>query len=110
MKKNRPGVKLSVLCPADVMGAIESVLFSETTTLGLRRWPVSRHVLARRAHSVETPWGQVEGKVRWLADGQARFAPEFESCQRIAQEERIPLREVYEAAEKAFDPTRVRRQ
>ena len=65
MKKNRPGVKLSVLCrPADA-AAIEAVLFRETPTLGVRRWLADRRVLPRQASQVETPWGPVEGKLSW---------------------------------------------
>jgi hypothetical protein len=104
MKKNRPGVMVSVLCRAEAVGAMEAILFEETTTLGVRRWPTSRHMLSRRPHRVETPWGPVEGKVAWLADGMPRFACEFESCRKIAQEHGVALRAVYEAALKAFDP------
>ena len=103
MKKNRPGVILSVLCREADVTAVSAVLFSETTTLGVRRWPVRRQVLRRQAHRVETPWGAVEGKVGWLA-GQPRFAPEFESCRQIAEARKVPLRSVYEAAQRAFDP------
>jgi len=103
MKKNRPGVKLSVLCGEAEIDGIEAILFSETTTLGVRRWPVSRHVLQREAHSVETEFGPIEGKVGRLRDGTVRFAPEFESCRKIAAAGDVPLREVYEAARKAFD-------
>jgi uncharacterized protein (TIGR00299 family) protein len=103
MKKSRPGVKLSVLCRAGDVEPIESILFTETTTLGVRRWTVDRHVLSRQPHRVETPWGPVEGKVGWLGEGLPRFAPEFESCRRIAAEHEVPLRTVYEAAQKAFD-------
>lgn len=110
MKKNRPGVKLSVLCPQSRIEIIEQILFAETTTLGIRRWPVQRHVLARQVHTVETEWGPVEGKVGWQPGGPPRFAPEFEDCQRIALQKGIPLRQVYEAAQRAFDgktpPTR----
>jgi uncharacterized protein (TIGR00299 family) protein len=107
MKKNRPGVKLSVLCPEGRIDAIEDILFAETTTLGVRRWPVSRHLLERRAHVVQTEWGPVEGKVGWQHGSLPRFAPEFESCRRIAAARGVPLREVYEAAQKAFDPSQV---
>ena len=109
MKKNRPGVKLSVLCRRDDVEPIEAVLFTETTTLGVRRWTVGRHVLSRQPHRVETPWGPVEGKVGWLADDSPRFAAEFESCRGIAGEHDVPLRVVYEAAQKAFDPSKVER-
>ena len=108
MKKGRPGVTLSVLCRVGDIEAVEAILFGETTTLGVRRWPVSRHVLARRPHQVKTRWGPVEGKVGWLADGSARFAPEFESCRRIAHAHGVALQQVYEAARTNFDPQEVR--
>ena len=104
MKKNRPGVKLSVLCRAADVDSAETVLFEETTTLGVRRWPVSRKTLVRRPHGVKTEWGTIEGKLGWIGDSPPRFAPEFESCRRVAAEHSVPLREVYEAAQKAFDP------
>jgi uncharacterized protein (TIGR00299 family) protein len=103
MKKNRPGVKLTILCHASEIDALETILFVETTTLGVRRWPASRHILERRPHQVQTPWGPVEGKIGWLSEGQPRFAPEFESCRAIASQQNVPLRAVYEAAQKAFD-------
>jgi len=104
MKKNRPAVKLSVLCRAEDVGRLEEILFRETTTLGVRRWPVSRHVLPRTGHTVQTPWGPIEGKVCWGPDGLARFSPEFEACQQAATQQGVPLRVVYEAAQRAFDP------
>jgi hypothetical protein len=104
MKKNRPGVKLSVLCRAGDVEGVEAVLFDETTTLGVRRWPVRRTVLARRTHCVQTEWGLVDGMLGGLGGGSPRFAPEFESCRRVAAEHGVPLRVVYEAAQKAFDP------
>jgi pyridinium-3,5-bisthiocarboxylic acid mononucleotide nickel chelatase len=108
MKKNRPAVKLSVLCDASRIDQVEAILFGETTTLGVRRWPVSRRVLMRRVHCVHTEWGTVEGKLAWLAGGTPRFAPEFEACRRIAAEHKVPLRAVYDAAQKAFDPREVK--
>ena len=105
MKKNRPAVKLTVLCHGGQLEALETILFGETTTLGVRRWPVSRQVLIRQPHRVQTEWGPVEGKVGWLADESPRFTPEFESCRAMAVMHRLPLRTVYEAAQKAFDPS-----
>jgi pyridinium-3,5-bisthiocarboxylic acid mononucleotide nickel chelatase len=109
MKKNRPGVKLTVLCRADQASAVEDVLFAETTTLGVRRWMAGRAVLRRQSHRVTTPWGPIEGKIGWMRDGLPRFAPEFESCRRLAEASHVPLREVYEAAQKAFDVKEVER-
>ncbi len=104
MKKNRPGVKLTVLCRGEDVERVEAVLFAETTTLGVRRWTAARHVLSRRPHQVETPFGPVDGKLGWLADGLQRFAPEYESCRQIAADRGVPLRDVYEAAHAAFEP------
>lgn len=103
MKKNRPGVMLSVICPATNMDEIERILFRETGTLGVRRWPVSRHKLERRQHIVDTEWGPIEGKLGWLTGQPPSFSPEYESCRRVAEEKQIPLKAVYEAAQRAFD-------
>jgi pyridinium-3,5-bisthiocarboxylic acid mononucleotide nickel chelatase len=102
MKKNRPAVKLTVLCHPGDAAAMEDVVFAETSTLGVRHWTAGRHVLRRQPHSVTTPWGPVEGKIGWLRNDLPRFAPEFESCRRVAAASQTPLREVYEAAQRAF--------
>lgn len=102
MKKNRPGVKLTVLCAAEQIDAIERILFRETTTLGIRRWPASRHKLERKPHQVTTPWGIVDGKLGWLAGESPRFAPEYDSCSRLAAERGVPLQVIFEAAQQAF--------
>lgn len=115
MKKNRPGVVLSVLCRESDLESLEAIVFAETTTLGVRRWPVSRSVLERQAHEVETAWGRIQGKIAWLdavsTDGAAerrpRFSPEFESCRQAADRHRVPLQTVYEAARAAFDPKKI---
>jgi uncharacterized protein (DUF111 family) len=103
MKKNRPGVMLSVLCEPPVADQVEQILFSETTTLGVRRWPVSRRKLARRSHSVATPWGPVEGKLAMLPGRAPSFSAEYESCRRAAVEHHVPLRVIMEAARMAFE-------
>jgi len=102
MKKNRPGVKLAVLCRSDQVAALEEVVFRETCTLGIRRWTAARHILPREIGQVQTAWGRIDGKLSKRADGTIQFAPEYESCRRIAGEHGIPLRQVYAAAERAF--------
>ena len=104
MKKNRPGVLLTLLCrPADVE-RLETILFRQTPTLGVRRWPATRRALARRRHEVATAWGLVDG-VLWQPPGSPpAFSPEYETCRRIADERNVPLRVVIEAAQRAFDP------
>ncbi len=73
MKKNRPGVMLSVLCQADRAAELEAILFSESTTLGVRRYRVERRKLRREPHQVDTPWGPVEGVRAWLDGDSTRF-------------------------------------
>jgi uncharacterized protein (TIGR00299 family) protein len=102
MKKNRPGVMLSVLCDEPRIPALEDVLFRETTTLGIRRYPVSRHKLKREAVAVDTPLGRVRGKLGWLGDRPPTFSPEYDDCARIAAERGLPLREVYDAAHAGY--------
>ena len=102
MKKSRPGVLLSVLCQAVDIPHVETILFRETTTLGIRRWPVSRTTLERRVHTVTTPHGPIDGKLVVVPGQASRFSPEYESCRRAAEQQHVPLRTVYEAAQRAF--------
>lgn len=101
MKKNRPGVILSALCPASALPAVERVLFRETGTFGVRKHPVERAKLERAAHIVETRWGPLKGKVGTGLDI-ALFTPEYEDCARVARERGVPLRAVYEEAARRF--------
>lgn len=103
MKKNRPGVKLTILCEQTQIALLEAIVFRETGTLGIRRWPASRHKLERRPHQVETPWGIIEGKLANLPGEPPRFTPEYEACRRIAEARGIPLSEVDQAARRAFN-------
>jgi pyridinium-3,5-bisthiocarboxylic acid mononucleotide nickel chelatase len=102
MKKNRPGVLVSVQArPADA-DKLEAILFQETTTLGVRRQQVARTVLARETAEVATAWGPISGKIAHLPDGTRRFAPEYEACHRVAVEKQLPLAAVISAVREAF--------
>ena len=68
---------------------------------------VSRHKLERKAHTVQTEFGPIAGKLGWVAGQPPSFAPEFESCSRVATDKNVPLKTVYEAAQKAFQPAAV---
>lgn len=104
MKKNRPGIVLSVIArPADAE-RMEQILFDETATFGIRRRLMERSKRARREHTVETVWGGVRGKLGWRRGEQTVFVPEFEDVARVAEEQGRPFREVYRAAEAAFQP------
>src|SRR5262249_28836531 len=102
MKKNRPGVMLSVLATEAALPALEAILFRETETFGVRRYPVRRHKLQREAVTVPTRWGPVQGKRGWRASGPDVFTPEYEDCARIARLHGVALREVYEQARRVF--------
>ncbi|SIO61923.1 hypothetical protein SAMN05444166_6896 [Singulisphaera sp. GP187] len=102
MKKNRPGVMVTVLCDEDRINALEEILFRETTTLGIRRYPVSRHKLKRQATEVETSFGPIRGKLGWRDDRPPVFSPEHDDCARVASEHGVALREVYDAAHVAY--------
>jgi uncharacterized protein (DUF111 family) len=102
MKKNRPGVMVTVLCDEDKINTLEEILFRETTTLGIRRYPVSRHKLKRQATEVTTAFGTIRGKLGWREDRPPVFSPEHDDCARIATERGVALREIYDAAHAAY--------
>ncbi len=106
MKKNRPGVMVTVLCDRAQIPAMEEILFRETTTLGVRRYEVGRHKLRRQAAEVETPFGPVKGKLGWLDGRPPTFSPEYEDCARVAAAQGVPLRDVYNAAHAAYAQAR----
>ncbi len=74
MKKNRPAVMVSVLCDEARIPPLEEILFRETGTLGIRRYPVSRHKLKRQGIEVETRFGPIRGKLGWLENRPPRSA------------------------------------
>lgn len=98
MKKNRPGFELTVICREEQAGEMEALLFSETTTIGIRKFPaVMRTLLERTKKQVETRYGTVD--VKWVeGHGIARAIPEYESVREIAEKERVPFVDVYLAA------------
>lgn len=103
MKKHRPATMLTVLCREESIDEIERIIFEETTTLGIRRWPVARTTLRRGKATVDTLWGEVTCKTAELPDGSMRLTPEFESARQVAIQHGIPLAKVYEAVQKNFD-------
>lgn len=96
MKKNRPGVILSVIAPAGACAELESILFRETGTFGIRRHTAVRSILQREFVNIATQWGDIRAKKGWR-DGVMIVSPEFEDCARIAREKGVALREVYDA-------------
>jgi hypothetical protein len=97
MKKNRPGVLLTVLCEPAQLSAMEEALWRHTTTLGVRRCLMQRSKLARRHETVRTPWGEARVKLGLLGGEVVRSEPEYEDCRRLAEAAGLSLREVYRA-------------
>jgi uncharacterized protein (DUF111 family) len=102
MKKNRPGVLLSVLCGPGQKEALMELLFTETTTLGIRSYEVERRALRRSVVQVETPYGLIDVKVAHLNGHVVNEMPEFEQCRAAAIRENVPLKVVEEAVRVAL--------
>lgn len=102
MKKGRPGHLLGALCSDECKAAVETSLFRETSTLGIRASRVLRTVLDRELREVATPYGKVRVKVGRFGGALLNAAPEFEDCRRAAQERGVPVKEVMAAALAAF--------
>ena len=102
MKKNRPGVLLSVLCSPSDKEAVMKLLFTETTTLGIRSYEVERRALRRSVVEVETQYGPIFVKVAHLNGRVVNEMPEFEQCREAAIRSNVPLKVVEEAARRAL--------
>ena len=102
MKKNRPGTLLTVLCKLEDAAKLTQLVFTETTTLGVRRREEVRQTLARRWENVHTPWGEVRIKIASLNGTVTNYAPEYEDCRRIAAEHHVPLKTVMQEAVRLF--------
>jgi uncharacterized protein (DUF111 family) len=98
MKKNRPGTIVSVVSVPESAEELAGILFSETTTLGIRSYTAARRVLARDFRDVETRYGRI--RIKYTATG--AFTPEYEDCRRAATEHHVPLRIVMTEAGDAF--------
>ncbi|MEE8370345.1 MAG: nickel pincer cofactor biosynthesis protein LarC [Dehalococcoidia bacterium] len=95
MKKNRPGVMLSVICGELEEEALARFILRETSTLGVRVRPVHRWEAEREVLEFESSLGPAAVKVKRLADEPPRVAPEYEACKRLAEASGLPLAEVY---------------
>jgi len=103
MKKNRPGTMLSVIARGEDEAALVDLILRETSTLGVRTHRCGRYELERQVRLVETVFGPLEIKLKWLDGRIVSVAPEYESCRRVAIEKNVPLSEVFRAAQQAGD-------
>ncbi len=102
MKKGRPGVVLSVLCPIDHAERLIDIVFRESSTFGVRIQKLERHCLERRLESVDTPYGPIQVKVGKWRGREVTISPEYEDCRAAAAKHGVALEAVYEAARNAL--------
>ena len=102
MKKNRPGMLLTVLCKPEEADRLAQIIFAESTTLGVRRREERRQALARRWENVSTPWGEIRIKIASMNGTVTNYAPEYEDCRRVAAEHHVPLKRVMQEANRAY--------
>ena len=102
MKKNRPGVLVTVLCKPEDEPKFHDMLFAETTTLGVRTYTAERRVLARQWDKVRTSFGEVRIKVARLNGHIQQASPEFEDCRKLAEAKNVPLQRVMDEAIRAW--------
>jgi pyridinium-3,5-bisthiocarboxylic acid mononucleotide nickel chelatase len=98
MKKNRPGMLVTVLCKPDDESKFHEMLFAETTTLGVRTYSAERRVLARQWETVHTAFGEIRIKVARLNGHIRQASPEFEDCRKLAEAKNVPLQRVMDEA------------
>ncbi len=103
MKKNRPGMLLTLLCHPHDTAALMDLIFTETTTFGARTYRAQRRALPRESVNVHTQFGDVRVKISRV-NGHIRHAtPEFEDCKKLAEQKHIPLQQVIDAAKRSFE-------
>jgi len=102
MKKNRPGMLLTVLSKPEDASRLTRIIFTETTTLGVRRREEQRQALARKWITVATRWGDVRLKIASMNGAVTNYAPEYEDCRKLAAEHHVPLKSVMQEAVQGY--------
>jgi uncharacterized protein (TIGR00299 family) protein len=95
MKKGRPGVVLNVICEQGLEDMIKEIIFTESTTLGIRTFDFRKDTLAREFGKLNTVYGEVTVKRSFYKGKEVSVKPEYEECRKIASERNIPVKEVY---------------
>ncbi|MDR4509646.1 MAG: nickel pincer cofactor biosynthesis protein LarC [Candidatus Brocadiaceae bacterium] len=102
MKKGRPGTMISAIVSEPYLPAIELLFFQQTTTFGIRKYKVARTILTRESRALDCQWGKIQVKIGKLNNEVTSFSPEYEDCKRVAEEQGIPLKQVYSMISKNF--------
>jgi len=95
MKKGRPGVVLNVICETGKADAVKNIIFTESTSLGIRTFPFRKDTLVRKFEKIQTIYGDVNIKRSFYNEKEVSCKPEYDDCRRIASDSGIPLKEVY---------------
>lgn len=95
-KKNRPAYTLTVICKESEREKLENLIFSETTTIGIRRVEMERTILQREIQKKDTPIGTAIVKACTLPDGNIRYYPEYENVAELAERNQLSFRETYD--------------
>lgn|SRR5690625_4438744 len=96
MKKNRPAILLQLLCSKQHLNQMKKILFQETTTLGIRYYPLTVHRAKREFRKISTKWGPVTIKTGMIEGEVIQRSPEYADCEEIAKRHHLPLKKVYE--------------
>src|SRR5690606_38637530 len=97
MKKNRPATKVTIIAEQSLEEKIANLLLRESTTFGVRVYPIQRHEAERDFVTITSKWGDVRVKRKWMDGKVVQQVPEYEDCKRIATENDLPILEVMEA-------------
>jgi uncharacterized protein (TIGR00299 family) protein len=95
MKKGRPGILLNVICETELSDNVKNIIFTESTSLGIRTYPFRKDTLVRKFETIQTIYGNVTVKHSFYNGNEVSCKPEYEECKNIAIEKGIPVKEVY---------------
>ena len=95
MKKCRPGILLNVICESELADTVKNIIFTESTSLGIRTFRFRKDTLVRKLETIQTIYGKVAVKRSYFDTKEVSCKPEYEDCKRIAAEKEIPVKEVY---------------
>jgi pyridinium-3,5-bisthiocarboxylic acid mononucleotide nickel chelatase len=95
MKKGRPGIILNIICETELADSLKTIIFTETTSLGIRTFPFRKDTLVRKFETLPTIYGDVTIKRSFYKEKEVSCKPEYDQCRRIAAERGIPLKEIY---------------
>ncbi len=96
MKKGRPGVEIKIITPRDFVSSIEEIIITQTTTLGVRVYPVTRRCAEREIINVKINDENIRVKVARLDNKIVNYGPEYDDCAKVARKKSMPLKDVYE--------------